>query len=47
MDIILIKIASIYKVGLFLVSLYVLSFTIVSLIDFFRFIKSKLNDKNR
>lgn len=42
MAITLLKIASIYKVGIFLLSLYVMCFTIVSLADFFRFVKNKL-----
>jgi hypothetical protein len=38
----LIKIASIYKIGIFLMSLYILCFLIVSLGNFFTFIKNKL-----
>lgn len=38
----IIKIAPIYKIGIFLMSLYVLSFIIVSLVNFFTFIKNKI-----
>lgn len=40
----LIKIASIYKVGIFVLSLYVLSFAIASLSNMFNYIKNKINE---
>lgn len=42
MAVTILKIASIYKIGIFLMSLYVLCFLIVSLGNFFTFIKNKL-----
>ena len=42
MAVTILKIASIYKIGIFLMSLYILCFLIVSLGNFFTFIKNKL-----
>jgi hypothetical protein len=37
----ILKMASIYKVGLFVLSIYLLSFLVVTMGDFFTFIKNK------
>ena len=44
----ILKMASIYKVGLFVLSIYLLSFLVVTMGDFFTFIKKQiLNGQSR